>query len=150
MRTSKRRLSSAFAGVALALLAPASHVEATPHCHYAINAGTVLDTETGLTWQQVSNGTLYDAIGAASYCSSLGLAGGGWRLPTIAELHTIVDVAVTSPTIDVDAFPSTQTSGYFTSTLAADGSGKTWVVSFSDGTASEASAALTFYARCVK
>ena len=137
-------------GAAAALVGVSSHVTAAPHCHYQISGGTVLDTETGLLWQQAINNTQYDAAGATSYCGSLGLAGGGFRLPTIAELHTLVDVGAAGPTIDGEAFPGTPSDGFWTSSAQADGSGNIWAVDFTDGAANLATPVFSFYARCVK
>lgn len=53
--------------------------------------GTVRDARTGLTWQKADDGTLRAKTVAASYCSSLSLAGTGWRLPTAAEMIDLID-----------------------------------------------------------
>jgi uncharacterized protein DUF1566 len=45
---------------------------------------------TGLTWQHDSAVGLRDWAGAKSYCAGLGLAGGGWSLPMIVQLYTLV------------------------------------------------------------
>lgn len=145
-----RRKSAVLLGALAAFVGVSSHVTAAPHCHYQIAGGTVLDSETGLLWQQALNNTTYSPAAAASYCSSLGLAGGGFRLPTIAELQTIVDVGTTDPTIDLEAFPSTPSDGFWTTTPSATGNGNMWAVNFTDGTANLAIPGLAFYARCVK
>lgn len=54
--------------------------------------GTVTDRATGLTWQQVDDGTGRNWRQALAYCAALQLAGASdWRLPSAKELHTIVD-----------------------------------------------------------
>ena len=54
--------------------------------------GTWLDTSTGLTWENPGPGP-YDVMdwpSAKSYCADLTLAGGGWRIPTIGELRSLI------------------------------------------------------------
>lgn len=88
--------------------------------------GTVKDKTTGLTWQQGHSEHVdwYYASGTESklnknspikgYCSALSLAGGGWHLPTINELKSIIEPN-SHPTIDKDFFPNTD-GGYWSST----------------------------------
>jgi len=55
----------------------------------------VLDGQTGLVWQKQIDGTLMDHSTAVAYCAALPLGGQtGWRLPSIAELATLVDPSV--------------------------------------------------------
>jgi hypothetical protein len=44
---------------------------------------------------------------ALAHCAALSLAGGGFRLPSIAELLTLVDPTRSQPAIDPIAFPGT-------------------------------------------
>jgi len=54
---------------------------------------------------------------ATTYCSSLELNGGGWRLPTAEELFFIVDKSKTNPSIN-SIFKNTKSNAwYYTSTL---------------------------------
>jgi Protein of unknown function (DUF1566) len=51
----------------------------------------VLDEETGLVWQRTPDTTVYPWAGAAGVCSAVSTANqGGWRLPTLAELQSLV------------------------------------------------------------
>lgn len=46
----------------------------------------LVDSVTGLQWTRRDNLSDIDWQGGARYCAGLPLAGGGWRLPTLAEL----------------------------------------------------------------
>ncbi len=54
--------------------------------------GVIKDLDTGLEWAPVPTITV-DYDHAASYAKSLGLAGGGWRLPTVDELTELFESA---------------------------------------------------------
>ncbi len=90
--------------------------------HFVDNGdGTVTDTATGLMWQQTTAPGTYTWQEALSYCEGLSLAGHtDWRLPTINELGSIVDLAEFIPSINRDFFPDTQPSYYWSSTTNTD------------------------------
>ena len=108
--------------------------------------GTVTDTATGLMWQQTtddgsirdkdnvytwSTGAPYNPDGTAFFTFLATLNGptpfaghGDWRLPTLTELKTIVDLAAPgcgsgSPCIDETVFGPTQASLYWSATTFA-------------------------------
>ena len=56
--------------------------------YVAYSTGIVKDTETGLEWK-VGPDTETDDDDARSWVHSLNFDGGGWRIPTIAELKTL-------------------------------------------------------------
>ena len=62
--------------------------------------GTVTTTCCSLTWQQVVDAQDLDWNDAVTYCKNLSLAGGGWRLPTIGELESMLDHCESTPTVD--------------------------------------------------
>ena len=74
--------------------------------HFVINGdGTVSDINTGLMWQQVTAPGRYTWLQALNYCETFNLAGyNDWRLPTIKELESIVDLSI-YPAIDTNIFP---------------------------------------------
>jgi hypothetical protein len=72
---------------------------------------------------------------ASIYCAGLSLAGTNWRLPSKAELETLVDDTRFNPAIDVTAFPNTVPSAYVTSTPVVSFAGYTWSVEFFTGSA---------------
>ena len=88
---------------------------ATPQ--YKINGdGTVTDNQTGLVWQQVVPSGTYGPLDAQSYCQNLNLGGtgAGWRLPTLSELFSLVDLGSAPPYIDSAAFPNTPPAAFWT------------------------------------
>jgi hypothetical protein len=81
-----------------------------PLGRYTVRDGLARDNTTNLTWQQTLDGTTTSEAGAENYCATLPLAGGGFRLPTVSELRTILDVTRIAPAIDPSAFPNTPTA----------------------------------------
>lgn len=95
---------------------------------------TVVDTATGLEWQAVPFAESMKHADAVRACAELRLGGhDDWRLPTRAELLTLVDDARYSPAIDTDAFPNTPSAWFWTSTAYAGGDDYAWVVLFGGG-----------------
>ena len=95
--------------------------------------GTVTDASTGLMWQQATAPGTYTWQQALSYCEGLSLAGHtDWRLSTIKELESIVNLARYNPSIDT-AFPDTQSSYYWSPTTAASCTGVAWGMNFYSG-----------------
>jgi hypothetical protein len=73
----------------------------------AFGGAAVLDKETGLVWERIPGDANHDGVrndadrlpweGALRQCSALMVANrGGWRLPTIEELMTVLDPTVRS------------------------------------------------------
>lgn len=122
-----------------------------PAGRYTIGNGAVYDTKTNLTWQQVISLSMHTQGDAASYCATLGLAGVTWRLPTMREILTIVDLSVAppGPTIDVTAFPDTPAAFFWSSTPYSGTPGNAWSAQFQYGFAYGNLMSDTSYARCV-
>lgn len=112
-----------------------ARADAPPGRYTVIDDGTVYDTRTKLTWQQSVVATAANADGAAVYCKGLALAGGGWRLPTVSELLTLVDPTRKNPAIDSTAFPDTPAVAFWSATpcTVCTGSGLRFNVHFSIG-----------------
>ena len=111
-----------------------------PAGRFTITAGgtptaTVLDTQTGLTWQQAAPAMAYTWTDAATYCTSNAgaLPGAGWRLPSMTELQTIVDDSRTNPPIDPTAFPDTPIALFWTSSTYVLEAGMAWCIDFDAG-----------------
>ncbi len=130
--------------------------------------GTITDQTTNLIWQQCSKGytttatkcdTLSGGLASAatatwgdalSYCEGLSLGGfTDWRLPTVKELQSILDLTKASgPTIDA-TFPNTQTTGYWSS-ISYVGALSAWYVNFSSGTTNFYIKSNAYPVRCVR
>ncbi len=102
--------------------------------------GTVTDTSTGLMWQQDTAGDgqgNYDRMTweeALAYCESRTIGGHtDWRLPTIKELHSLVDYSRYNPAINTTYFPNTVSFDYWSSTTYAGNTYNAWYVYFYDG-----------------
>ena len=112
--------------------------------------GTVLETRTGLVWQQQDDETTRIWRQAREYCTELELAGfTDWRLPEREELGTIVDLANFNPAVNLGFFPSTKPEPYWTSTQVEEYAGYSWYVHFGDGSEHYGSRTSVYLARCV-
>ena len=111
--------------------------------------GTVTDTSTGLMWQKASSSGTWEQ--ALTYCESLNLGGyTDWRMPTIKELHSIVDYSRYSPAINTTYFPNTVSSYYCSSTTDANCTARAWGVNFGDGHGKDDGKNTSYYVRAVR
>ena len=114
-------------------------------------AATVTDSETGLTWQRTLDGATTTWTGAKTYCQSLKLPGGGrWRLPSMKELQTLIDVGRKEPAIDLTAFPGSPMEQFWTSSALAGSSTDAWFVSFRLGAVNTIDKNSQGFVRCVR
>jgi hypothetical protein len=98
--------------------------------------GTVIDHSTGLMWSKatIAKGKTWAEAKAAAEAVRLG-GYTDWRLPTRAELITLVDDTRSNPAIDTTQFDC-ESDWYWTSTpLASSPSVCAWFVYFYDGSA---------------
>lgn len=93
----------------------------TPDERFELSEYEVTDLRTGLIWQRCSVGQQWDGTnctGSAIYYTwpeALALASGGWRVPNINELLSIVETACANPAINSNIFPNTMVDRYWTS-----------------------------------
>lgn len=167
LMTGRRRIALPFALAIPVLLfvmrATTVRASAPPGRFDDPNDGTVKDTKTGLVWQKGIPSTISTCTTdsthvrctwseATNYCKNLGLAGTGWRLPTVLELSSLVDETIpyySGPTIDQTAFPSTPADSYWTSSPLAGSSSSAWSVNFNGGDTSNKGVTNTYRVRCV-
>jgi hypothetical protein len=111
--------------------------------------GTVSSTCCGLTWQKTPDAMRRTWAEAASYCAGLSTAGGGFRLPTFAELNSLVK-AGPAPTIDKVAFPDTPVDGFWSASEYNNIPSEAWSVDFSQSIPDEFPKDRKFAVRCVR
>ena len=118
---------------------------------FELGTELVRDSRSGLTWQRGVSPERLSAAAADAYCQGLRLGNeSGFRLPSMKELQTLVDERRLDPAIDGDAFPSTPSEQFWTSSRWADGADQAWFVLFYDGYALYTDASTEYRARCVR
>lgn len=124
------------------------------------NTGIVVDTRTGLYWQdneRIHGKSWRDAI---EYCENLDLGGLKWRMPNFNEYDSLIDTSRNTPAMS-DIFQTTATGKfdlYWTSTTDFSDKNNTraWTLQTRNGwnfrsykKIEENGGANTFYIRCV-
>jgi len=123
--------------------------------HYQIASGEVLDTQTGLVWQQERRSSEWSWSDAQVYCKSLNLNGFTWRVPSIKELQTLVDDSKMdwNTVFDTAAFadlPASLSPWFWSSSPLAGSSSSAWYVYFSRGYTSNNGLSSTYRVWCVR
>jgi hypothetical protein len=133
-----------------------SHPAAEPRYTFAGAApdDSVTDRGTGLTWQRRPSTETYTFAEASGYCAGLTFGGGGFRVPSMKELQTVLDEQAPSY-IDAEVFPdfpTTMNPTFWTSTVSARGPENAWFVRGGStlNVAADAGVNAKFYVRCVK
>jgi hypothetical protein len=127
----------------------ASAVATSPSFTIAVD-GTVVDARSKLVWQRDAEANGLAWADAKAYCETLPLAGGGFRLPNMKELQTLVDEGAVDPAVDLDAFPGAPSESFWTATPLAGGATEAWFVNFYNGVAYTSLVDHTYRARCVR
>jgi hypothetical protein len=127
---------------------------APPNCpstRYSFGDGgneTVHDATTGLTWSRaVEVAQDLSWSDATAFCPTLGT---GWRLPSPAELESIVDLTQQDPAIDGSIFPDTPDAYFWTSAPQASDSNYAWYVAFVHGHVDVYDVGMKWWVRCVR
>jgi len=121
-----------------------------------MNDEAVLDTETGLIWSasniEYDSSEEMDWYDAQTACYKTVINGHmGWRLPTVEELTTIIDISESDPALPSGhPFSDAASSYYWSSTPDARYIDFAWRVSFSDGDVYSGNKPNTYYVRAVK
>jgi hypothetical protein len=98
-----------------------------------IDTDTARDESTGLQWQRNVDPGSYTFSAAQTYCN--GLPGGGWRMPSIHELLTIIDTSRSTILADPVAFPATPPQIFWSQTAMFLDTTMGWSVDFAQGLA---------------
>ncbi len=109
--------------------------------NYANNLdGTITDLDAGLMWAQAPSATALNWNSAIQYAESLATAGyTDWRLPTVKELQSLVDItqataattAAAKSALNRTLFPAVTPTAYWSSTALKSGTlTSSWLVEF--------------------
>ncbi len=122
------------------------------YADFSRDNGVVTDNRTILQWQDDYNNESIKEVNwtnAITYCETLFLDGGNWRLPNINELTSLVDDTKMNPSID-NTFQNTVSNGYWSSTSDANRTNYAWLVHFNYGYQSHEYKRYNGYVRCVR
>ena len=122
---------------------------------------TVLDNETNLFWEvKTEDGSIHDKNKRFNWFNAhdkflqgLNTENFGsfcdWRLPSRMELESILDLTRCCPSINLEYFPNTESSSYFSSTPFANSKG-VWNVNFGYGDVYSIGKSYSCYVRAVR
>ncbi len=138
-------------------LPQAEQPAAQPAQRFSATTGTVADALTKLTWQRVAPTTIATLADAAAYCAGLTLEGGGWKLPTLTQLESLVDHQRAQPAMDA-VFANEPSNWFWSATPRADaltggpGNGPTiaWGINFASGGSGYTGVTGNISIRCVR
>ena len=109
-----------------------------------IDDGSIHDKDNTYTWQDAQ-----DVFVASLNASSFG-GYTNWRMPTLMELASLVDIGTNSPAIDITFFPNTVSSNYWSSTTYAETTFGAWGIYFLYGDDFNTNKAIEYYVRAVR
>jgi hypothetical protein len=133
----------------------------------AFGGAAVRDNNTGLVWEKAlditggprANGT-YSWSNVTTYCinkpvGAVGAVGGvggtrGWRLPSVAELASLIDPSLPVPFVPLTVFTGVQSSFYWSATTNAGNPSLAWYVGFINGDVGDSDKANGLHAWCVR
>ena len=119
-----------------------------------LSSAAVLDRETGLVWERSPDTTAQNWLDAQFHCSRQSTGGRmGWRLPTIQELTSLIDLTVPAPGPVLPVghpFSNVQSSQYWSGATHPTLAGFAWDVTFENGHVGTTDKSLTLLAWCVR
>lgn len=117
---------------------------------YTVGTDTTLDNVTRLEWQRGARlGLTWQE--ARKYCEDATFGGKtDWRLPTAIELVSILDHGQNQPNIDIRAFPTSEISDHFWSTLVHSSLDCVYTVNINRGALSCSNPTNPGEVRCVR
>lgn len=112
-----------------------------------LGQGMVADSQTGLVWQRDAAAQPLAWAEASGHCDALTLGSqADWRLPTVAELHSLVDFARHDPALP-EVLGATKVGPSWTLVTRQ---AQAWTVDFSLGAVQLQAQSLPAMARCVR
>jgi hypothetical protein len=118
---------------------------------FSVTGIAIRDAATRLEWQRRTDSATRNWPEAVQYCRDLALDGGGWHLPSLKELLTIVDSTRHEPAINLRMFELHLGESFWTSSEYINGRGTVYLVNFADGSADISSSHDELhYVRCVR
>ncbi len=129
----------------------------TPTPRFRVNQdGSITDQQTGLQWSRCSLGqhwkdnTCQNEARAVPYAIATLAAEKGWRLPSISELSSLIELRCSGPAINRKIFPATAAAVYWTATRFINRDDHFWQVHFLHGEAVPEKADSVAYVRWVR
>ncbi|OAI46763.1 hypothetical protein AYO43_01100 [Nitrospira sp. SCGC AG-212-E16] len=119
----------------------------------AFGGAAVRDDETGLVWEKTLETNQVSWADARASCPDKDVGGRkGWRLPSIFELASLMDLSMsTGPTLPLGhPFTNVQMDVYWSATTVAGTPNSAWLVFFDTGKVLHGFKTITFHAWCVR
>jgi hypothetical protein len=119
----------------------------------AFGGAAVRDDETGLVWEKTLETNEVSWADARAACADKDVGGRkGWRLPSIFELVSLMDLSMTTgPTLPLGhPFTNVQLDVYWSATTVAGTPNSAWLVFFDNGKVLHGFKTVTFHAWCVR
>ncbi len=119
----------------------------------AFGGAAVRDDETGLVWEKTLETNQVSWADARAACADKDVGGRkGWRLPSIFELASLMDLSMsTGPTLPLGhPFTNVQMDVYWSATTVAGTPNSAWLVFFDTGKVLHGFKTITFHAWCVR
>jgi hypothetical protein len=117
---------------------------------YSSTGEVAHDEKTHLTWLRRVEHDNYAWKDAARACSAITVEGGGWRLPSLLELLTLVDLSRYDPAIDLAVFANTPSELFWSASPSRAAEGSAWGVNFTRGSSAVANVGTKAHVRCVR
>jgi hypothetical protein len=115
------------------------------------NNEAVRDNETGLVWERSPATTTQIWGNARGECTSRTTGGRrGWRLPSVVELLSLMDLSLPAPFVPSSIFSGVQSALYWTATTWAVDPTGAWIVDFSGGPSPFDNKTITHFVWCVR
>lgn len=132
---------ASLSGMSYAACNTSNIISTAPNSRYQLlnNNTEVKDLKTNLIWQRCSLGQTWSGVSCTGTATTHTWQnamqasqniGGGWRLPNIKELQSLVERACYNPSINETIFPNTVSQSYWSSSPVAGSSGSAWIVYF--------------------